>query len=84
MNTEMKKRFLLSVCSGMAEPCNSPSMDHGAIRVIRALGNNSESVVVGRILICDNGEWREVCDYRWGIKDAQVMCRQLGFGTQGK
>ena len=56
-------------------------MEHGAIRVVGATGTNS---VAGYILICDNGEWREVCDYGWGIEDAQVVCRQLGFTTQGR
>ena len=65
------------------DPCSDPQMEHGAIRVIRAIGAHSASVVVGHILICDDGEWREVCDDEWSIEDAQVVCRQLGFSTQG-
>ena len=46
---------------------------------------NSEN---GKVEICINGEWGEICPYNWEedtyweLSEALVTCRQLGFNCK--
>ena len=51
---------------------------------IRLRGGRNGLVSEGRVEVCWNEDWRTVCDTNWGSRDAQVVCHQLGYTTQGK
>ncbi|XP_022082204.1 scavenger receptor cysteine-rich domain-containing group B protein-like isoform X2 [Acanthaster planci] len=42
---------------------------------------NGSTVYQGRVEIYRNDTWGRICDSGWGMDDAYVACRQLGYGT---
>ena len=50
---------------------------------VRLIDGNRIGGLKGTVEICFGGKWSTVCAESWDYRDAEVVCRQLGFGTRG-
>ena len=51
--------------------------DHCSNGSVRLVGGHRSSE--GRVELCTDGVWMTILDSGWDYRDAQIVCRQLGF-----
>ena len=50
------------------------SCTHGSVQLVNGSTSNQ-----GRVEVCVCPSWGTVCDDNFGISEARVVCRQLGY-----
>ena len=65
--------IILNTCLNSVSPVNT-----GIAQDIRLVGGSANNE--GHVEVLRSGQWQTVCDDGWDLNDADVACRQLGYG----
>ena len=74
--------FILLVVYTGADTLND-NCSQGELRIASRTDHATDQFSQGRLDICINSVWGTICGIRFGTKDANVACRQLGYEGQG-
>ena len=65
-------------CALVPHNCIIDCSNNGEIRLV-----GGDSSTVGTVEMCYHNTWRLISDQDWNDNDAKVVCRQLGYNTEG-